>query len=470
MIYATEGYLVWRLVGLRVRWNRVVAAIIAFPAIAAAVAAIQLIPTIAFLAQSSRADMSYLEAAHGYLLTALPEILVPLWHGEKALSIGIAALILAVLGAIRAWREPMAYWIVVALFALPLSTGGQTPLFWLLYNVAPGWNLFRDQERVIVLFALSAALLAARGVAEIENFRQNSRVVRVWPIVAGAVALLFLILYLASPALDANGDLRANFRLNAIVLAGVSVFLMLGARRPSLGPIAGSLLVLLVTAETFTLDLGNNLGPTLPDPRPRLAATADFMRQLPEPFRVRGIDENVFPSNYGGLLGTPTIGGDTPFTLQRMNDLLSSDADWHLWQILNVKFFLSTGDALPGLTLAFQDGPLKTYRMGDSLPRTWAVTKIEVARSSAEARSMILEPSYHPGNIAVLEKAPSFGDVAAGPRPDVRIVQNDPQRVVIDATASQNAMLVLASQYYPDWQASRDGVAVEVFRANYVAM
>lgn len=470
IIYATEGYLLWRLVGQRTGWKTTVAALVAYPALAGAIAAIQLIPTVAFLAQSSRADMNYLEAAHGYLLSALPEVLVPLWHDEKALSIGIAALLLAVLGAIRARREPIAYWIVVALLALPLSTGGATPLFWLLYHAVPGWNLFRDQERVIVLFSFSAALLAGRGVAELERRWRESRLVRAWPIVTAAGAVVNALLFAVGPAIGESADLRANVGLNALILTGVAMVLWVRQYRPRIGPALGAALVLLVLAETFFIDFGNNLGPAQPDPRPRLAATAQFMRQLPEPFRVRGIDENVFPSNYGTLLGTPTIGGDTPFTLQRMNEMLQADADWRVWQILNVKFFLSTGDALAGLTLVFQDGPLKTYKMGDSLPRAWAVTSAEVARDQAEAKAMILAPGYHPGNIVVLEKAPSFGSVLSGPRPDVKIVQNDPQRVVIDATSSTNSILVLADQYYPDWQVTRDGAPAELFRANYLAM
>ena len=469
-IYATEGYLLWRLVGQKTAWKTTVAVIVAYPALAVAIAAIQLIPTVAFLAQSSRADMNYLEAAHGYLLSALPEILVPLWHGEKALSVGVAALLLAVLGAIRARREPITYWTIVAVLALPLSTGGATPLFWFLYHTAPGWNLFRDQERVIVLFSFSVALLAARGVAALERRGPGSQATQSWPIVASVGAFVSALLYALGPALGESSDLRENLGLNALVLAVVAVVLFLWSFRPRLGPALGAALILVVLAETFAIDFGNNMGPTLPDPRPRLNAAAQFMRQLPEPFRVRGIDENVFPSNYGTLLGTPTIGGDTPFTLQRMNEMLQANADWRVWQILNVKFYLSTGDALAGLSLVFQDGPLKTYKMGDSLPRAWGVTSDEVAKDPAEARTMILAPGYHPGNIVVLEKAPSFGAVSNGPRPDVKIVQNDPQRVVIDATASTNAILVLADQYYPDWQVTRDGVATELYRANYLAM
>src|SRR5205814_2065873 len=141
-----------------------ISALVVFPALSLAVAAIQILPAIQFISESVRARMDFTTAAHGYLLSALWEVFVPLWHGEKALSIGVAALVFAVIGVVASRRERLVYWTVVGLAALPLSTGGATPLFGLLYYVAPGWNLFRDQERVICIFAFAAALLAARGV------------------------------------------------------------------------------------------------------------------------------------------------------------------------------------------------------------------------------------------------------------------------------------------------------------------
>jgi len=225
-----------------------------------------------------------------------------------------------------------------------------------------------------------------------------------------------------------------------------------------------------VTTELFAINFGNNLSPDSPNPVPRFERSADYMRKFPEPFRVRGISEAVFPSNYGTVLGLPTIGGDTPFQLRRMRDMLAADADWRVWQILNVKFFISDGGPLAGLKLVYRDGPLKTYFMTDSLPRAWAVRAVEVAKNPDEARQMILAPGYHPGNIVVLEQPPSIGPFVPGPRPDVRITHLDPQRIDIDANAGANAMLVLAQQYYPDWRAYRDGQPVTTYRANYLAM
>lgn len=503
--YATGGFVIWRLLRSGADWWRTVAAAGLYGAVAVGVAAVQILPTLEFLRYSTRDQMAYAEAAWGYLPSALWEIVVPLWHGEKALSIGVVALALAVLGAWASRREPLAYWTVAGLIAVPLSVGGATPLFWVLYHVAPGWNLFRDQERAIYVFSFAAALLAGRGVAELQRRDLRGIFARWWAVAVAGAAILFGCLYAIGPILGASESLRTNFGLNAVMLALAAAIVFVGARtgaskgvnlvatgetpddqpprlaslgdgKASGGPVvmvraircAG--LVALVTAELFAINLGNNLSPVSPNPTPIFQRTAEFIRKFPEPFRVRGISEKVFPSDYGTVLGLPTIGGDTPFQLRRMRDMLAADADWRVWQILNVKFFISDDGPLAGLNLVFQDGSLKTYFMTDSLPRAWAVRAVEVAPTPDKARQLILAPGYHPGNVVVLEQSPSIGPFTPGPRPDVHITHLDPQRIAIDADAAADAMLVLAQQYYPDWEAYRDGQPIATYRANYLAM
>src|SRR5579883_2963079 len=471
ILYATEAYVIWRFWRAGARWTSVLASAVIYPLGGACLSAVQILPTLEFLGYSTRDQMSYTEAAWGYLPSALWEVVVPLWHDEKALSIGVVALVLAARGAWVSRREPLAFWTVAGLLALPLSLGGSTPLFWLLYHLAPGWNLFRDQERVIYLFSFAASLLAGRGVADLLD-TACPLTIRAWAVVVSLGALLALGAGVLGFVPGMTAGMRRNLFLDAAVLAALAVLLAVraqGARGWS-GRIILAALVPLIASELFVINAGNNLSPTSPVPVARLERTAEYIRTFPEPFRVRGISEAVFPSNYGMVLGLPTIGGDTPIQIRRMRDMLAADADWRVWQILNVKFFISDRGPLPGLTLVFQDGNLKTYKMEDSLPRAWAVRKVLVAPDLETARRMILVPANHPGDVVVLERRPSIGPFHPGPRPDVRITHLDPQRIAIDADADGNAMLVLAQQYYPDWIAYRDGQPVPTFRANVLAM
>lgn len=470
IIYATEGFLVWRLWQQGTRWTSLGVAAVTYPLLAAGVAAIQILPSVALLRESTRDQMSYTEASWGYQPSALVQIVVPLWHDEKAMSVGVVALLLALIGAWASRREPLAYWTVVGLVAIPLSVGGATPLFWLLYHVAPGWNLFRDQERAIYLFSFGAAVLAGRGIAALQRPDLPGRLLDRWILITVAGTAGFAGMAAIGLLRPVPAPLEWNLALDSAALAGVALLLFGRRLAPGRAAVSGLGLVALVGGELFLLNAGNNLSPASPDPRPRLEATAAYLRPFGEPFRVRGVSEKVFPSNYGALLGLPTIGGDTPFQIRRMRDMLAADADWRVWQILNVKFFISDGGPLAGLTPVFRDGNLTTYRMDDSLPRAWAVRAVEVARSPDDARQLILAPGYHPGNLVVLEQPPSIGPFTPGPRPDVRITHLDPQRIEIDADAAGPAMLVLAQQDYPDWVAYRDGAPISTFRANYLAM
>lgn len=467
--YATGGYLLWRLWQNQTPAREVLGAVVGYPVVAVLLAAVQILPTLQFLRVSTRTNMPYAEAAHGYLLSALWEIFVPFWHNEKALSIGVVALSLAVIGAWVSRREPLLYWTGVGLLAIPLSTGGATFLFWVLYHVAPGWNLFRDQERVIYIFAFAGALLAGRGAAALVRHELKPKHLATFSLGFAAVGTVCVVLGALGPRLGESNPLRLNLTLDAVLFIVLALVMWIMSRRGSWQIPLTTALAALVVVELFAINYGNNLVPVSPDPRPRLANSAAFMRKFPEPFRVRGISEKVFPSNYGALLGLPTIGGNTPFEIRRMRDMLQANADWRVWQILNVKYFLSDGGQLAGLKLVHQDGPLKTYFMLYSLPRAWAVRAIEVAKSPAQAQQMILAPKYNPGDIVVLEKHPSIGPFVPGPRPDVKITHLGPQRIEIDANGNGNAMLVLADQYYSDWHAYRDGKPVPTFRANYLA-
>jgi hypothetical protein len=57
-------------------------------------------------------------------------------------------------------------WLVIGLVGLALAYGLYNPLYWVLAGL-PGFNLFRVPARWLALFALGAAMLAARGVEAI---------------------------------------------------------------------------------------------------------------------------------------------------------------------------------------------------------------------------------------------------------------------------------------------------------------
>mgnify|MGYP000106112797 CR=1 FL=1 len=472
--YTAAAYLLVRGRLLGHAWRHLGAGLLLTGTTALGLAAVQIVPTVEFFLLSTRQGLPYAVAGHGYDLKALVGLILPEWRGERALYVGVLPLLLAT-GALR--TLPLArtgFWGGLALIALVLSLGATTPLFWLLYHAAPGFALFRDQERAMLLYNLAMAVLAGLGMAA--GASQP-----VWP---ARPLLLRLALSGLALALLAWGLLRTGLvglpadvqtdqipggllRLAALCLAAALWLWWTG--RAAASRLAPALLLGLLALDLWTAHYGHNFQTANPDPRPRLLAIARFIHaDIQEPFRVRGETDALFPPNYAALLNLPTIVGDTPLVLERVQRLLDTKEEWRLWQLLNVKYALARKDPEPGLEVAFRQGDIRVMRMIYSLPRAWAVRRVEVATSPTEALARVLRPDYHPGDIVVLEEPPTIGPIVPGDRPDVRIVYYSPRRIIVDAVADAPAILVLSETYYPGWRAWRDDQPVPILRANFV--
>ena len=94
-------------------------------------------------------------------------------YAEFVGYVGIAALVLAGIGLTLLWRRTIDAtrppWNVpratlLATSGLLLSLGAYNPLYYLLWRVVPGFNLFRAPARWLELYALGVAALAAFGL------------------------------------------------------------------------------------------------------------------------------------------------------------------------------------------------------------------------------------------------------------------------------------------------------------------
>jgi len=147
---------------------------------AAGLFAVQLLPTLDYLALCSRADrglLDFLENSWNPLTLVAwvmpmllgqrtPNFFAQRWWGpshqvEQIAYIGILPLLLAV-AALRGgwWDTRRRAWIALAAFALLLALGQFAPLAPLLYLV-PGSNVFRVPARALLLVDLAAVALAA---------------------------------------------------------------------------------------------------------------------------------------------------------------------------------------------------------------------------------------------------------------------------------------------------------------------
>jgi hypothetical protein len=463
--YLAAAYSLWRARAVGRGWRIGLLAAIGPLLLGVALAAVQLLPTLEFVAVSTRDRLPYDEAAYGYELKALAGTLLPGWRGERALYAGLPTLLLAAIAAAR-WRGPPRFWAIVAAVALLVSVGGRTFLYQVMFLFAPGWGTFRDQERTAGILTLALALLGAYGLAwlraaEPDEWRRWTRRLAIATAAAGAVALQVLILW-TSRRLDERNPYADLFEASVFLLIVLGLGLVAFARR------SPGLLVGLLLFDLFSVNSANNLSGV--DPRRLLERESALVwaRETGEPYRVRADDDRKVPPNFAMLWQTPFMAGDSPIQLRRTNNLLRSDEEYRLWQLFNVKYLLSGAERSdPGLEPLGSVDDLHVYRVRFSLPRAWAVSNVRLAASPAESLQAVLDPPFHPGDVAVVEDAPPLNITPGLPRPDVRVEQAEAQYVDVRVTSTGNALLVVADAWHPGWLAYLDGAPTPLLRTNH---
>jgi uncharacterized membrane protein YfhO len=99
------------------------------------------------------------------------------------------------------------------------------------------------------------------------------------------------------------------------------------------------------------------------------------------------------------------------------------------------------------------------------------VGAVRLVEDEDAAFDAVLEPRFDPRREAIVEE-PVAGLAQQPLRPgaagSARIVDEDPERVAIEADANRRALLVLADVHYPGWKAEVDGEEVPIERVDYL--
>jgi hypothetical protein len=189
------------------RWRQglgALALLVAMGLMGLALAAGQLLPTLELSQLSVRsAGLPYSEAASfslkpSLLLKAfLPPLLWDPPFSEFVTYVGVAGLALAALGAWETWRRKRrgGTALLLALLGVFLALGAYNPIYYVLYKLVPGFDLFRAPARWLLLYSFGAAILAGVGLEALSRRKA-------WRY--GIVLLLVLELFVASRKLAYN--------------------------------------------------------------------------------------------------------------------------------------------------------------------------------------------------------------------------------------------------------------------------
>ncbi|MCX8044070.1 MAG: YfhO family protein [Desulfobacterota bacterium] len=155
--------------------------------------------------------------------------------------------------------------------------------------------------------------------------------------------------------------------------------------------------------------------------------------------------------------------------VQRCSSILS---------LLNVKYIISPFP-LHGFPFSLvRDGPVKIYKNPSVLPRAFVVDHVAVCPDDATVLAAIMHEGYQPSanvyitaedakKVAGIKDMPREKADAAPPPGSVWIEGYQPSRVLLRASLSRKALLVLADTYYPGWKAFDNGREIPVLRVNH---
>lgn len=454
--------------------------------IAGGISAAQWIPTLEYQAVSTRAAISWSEAAGGFPTLDPLQMILPGFINafSSPLYIGILPLWLAIFALFANRSREKTFWAWLALGSLVVSFGFYVFAYALFYLFAPGFALFRGQERLAFIVSFSLALLAGYGARDLLATQIDlKRARRAWALLPAGVTISLLMLL----TLYISGTLRQSGRVAFLGdRAGLMVLLFLLAsvvvgwrvKHPPPNPLPGrergrvfiALALTLILFDLFSI----NTSAYNADPKPRYPSTPiiDAIRQDASTFRV--VDESKMPGHLGIAYRLEEIGGISPLKIAHYDFLKDNLVEDKLWNLLNVKYVITGRPGFANAELVTQDGDTRLLRLQNPMPRTWFVPYAIRNSDDKQVVDAISSDAFDAWYIAYIADVPPSPLPAPPTRreaetsahaADFQQITQEHSRVAVNAPA--DGLLVLSENYYyPGWSAKVDGVATPILRAD----
>ena len=372
---------------------------------------------------------------------------IELW--EDVAYFGLVPLLLAFAGGTLGWRRPRTRFLVVS-FVVSMLFALDTPLVRFLYDMLPGFRLFRLPGRMLFLTSCFGIALAGVGLEEV-------------------LARL-------------RGVSGAAWRTALAAGAMIAVIVAEGAyySHRYLATIAGEY----------------------------AAPKTDYARFLaadPEVFRVAPLGSRVVPYGWAAPMGLQMISGYEPFNLRhyqeydrlmQFGDGQLSDAitwtdftriaRWDLFDNLNVRYVLTPSPLRPlperlELVAQYQNQPLFVlyrgmyrtnvfiYRNTEARPRVSWVSRVVPASGEKDATALIRRHDLR--DLAIVDGAEATeqpGPVSSAERAEVVAAADGFLEVETESPAKR--FLVISEVWHPGWSATMDGVEHRLHRTNLALM
>ncbi|MCB0077677.1 MAG: YfhO family protein [Anaerolineales bacterium] len=461
-------------------------------------AALQLLPTRAFIALSSRQALDFNFVQSGVEWQGLIELLLPKLVGSNPLYVGILPLLLAPLAFFHKKRWASFFWLGAAIIALLLSFGGQSALFDALYLGLPGLSAVRNQERILVVWSWALALLAGNGLQWLwQCIRHETARAALHRYLRGVrsllPALLFVWLLLWAIYIAGTSAFRreqlifyydvfygflalyGRFAVAAL-LSGLLLFTWSHINRPHQRALLASLLLALLIWDLFTVNRGYHLGPP---PEQALSPANEIVSTLQAESRdgrqrVAILGQPSPRANDGMRWGIPLLSGNEPLQLALSHNFLTTASTWPQLQAFAAPFLVAEralSEEAPDAyeTVVATDLPTVSTlsRTRPPMPYAWLVGATETVTREEDILAILRDQPPNLHEVALLTNDVPITAPPLPPGQGVTVLRHDSHIAIrVENPAPSAMLLVVAEPSVAGWHALLDGEEVAIQRAN----
>lgn len=455
---------------------------LAFGIVALALSAAQLLPSLEFAQLSVRANVDYDFVSGGFPLQdtwqlLLPGVLTqfsPLYIGVIGLGfafIGIGDWIIG-MGQGQATRHPplaprpIGFFLALTLVALLLAYGRNGFLYPLFYQFAPGWNLFRGQERVAFLVALGLSVLAGYGAAAVPALplivRRRVALLFMASVAAGVYGYGLFWQMMGQSTID-----QWHYLLIALITLSLAAAWTVALRLPGWGPRRWRWLPVLLLLNLFAANMPINWDQFGPIRKTILAPEMEAIgnaQQEQSAWSNLGVPPRVYNEfrvyeDYGMRQRIEDVWGSSPLRLMRYARLFENFPLDRLWRLTGVRHLLTWRRELftPGQSEILAEFPQQNdttylHRLAAANPRVWAVRQV-MPVDDERALQLLADHGVNLDEVALLSDDNALQAVTYPPGAvtiNLRRLANN--RLQVEVKNATPAFLVISENWLPGWQ------------------